>query len=157
MKYLLDAIVVLVLYLIQAVFAGYFQIFGFKPDLLFLYLCYRSFQKGSVYGSVLGFLIGLLQDIYSPVTLGASSLVKTVSGILLGRAGKAIYKQDVPFHLFVIFIALLAHDLVFNLITNPGGLVHNFIYVSFGTGVYTVAIGAAISLITYMLNKVIPG
>lgn len=156
MKYVLDVILVFILYLIQSVFGQEMAIYGIQPDLLFLYLCYRALEFGPVHGSVLGFLIGLLQDIYSPVTLGANSLAKTLVGITLGRSGEAIYRYDLPLRLLAIFLALLGHDIVFFLFTDPRSLIFNFTHYTIFCGLYTVIVGGLLGFVHYLINKLLP-
>lgn len=155
MKYLIDLPAVFILYIIQSVFGPKLAIYGIKPDLLYLYLCYRALEKGALPGSILGFFIGLLQGIYSPATLGAGSFAKTLAGMILGRSGVSIYQHDLPLRLLIIFGSLLGHDLIFFLVTDPSSIVYHFLNTSLYCGIYTTAVGGILGLLYYLANKLL--
>ncbi len=155
MKYIFEFIAVLVIFLIQTVFSPFIELWGAKPDFIFIYLCFRSFSEGPVHGSILGFLMGLLQDIYSPVSLGINSLAKTLVGFILGRTREGIYHNDVAMRLLVIAIAILGHDIVIFLFTDPVAVVYNFLHFSLPTAAYSVTIAGVFSLISLLMNKVL--
>ncbi len=157
MKYILEFFAILSLFIIQTVFSRYLEIFNAKPDFIFLYLCFRSFSEGPTYGSALGFLLGLLQSLYSPMSLGAASFAKTIVGFSLGRGGNTFVRTAIGLRLGAIFIAFIAHDIIFYLFIDPASLLHILFYYSLPGAIYTVAIGAIISLFRYFSAKLLPG
>ncbi len=155
MKYVGEFLIVLVLLFVQTRFGTAFVIWGIKPDLLLIYLCHRAYVDGPIHGSILGFLIGLFQGVYSPASLGADSLAKTVVGFAMGRSREAIYHNDIAMRLVSVFVAVLSHDLIFFLFTDPASIVQNFFRVSLLTAAYTVMLAGSIHLIAHGVEKLL--
>jgi rod shape-determining protein MreD len=61
------------------------DLFGGSPDLVVLVVAAVAYYAGSVPGSATGFSAGLLLDLLSGTTMGASSLVLTAVGYWVGR------------------------------------------------------------------------
>jgi rod shape-determining protein MreD len=74
--------IVLAAVLLQGAFFSYLSIFGTAPDILPVVIAAIGLLGGAVIGAVVGFAAGLLVDISSLETLGASSLAV---GYLAGR------------------------------------------------------------------------
>lgn len=70
--------------LIQYIFHVFFSIRGVTPDLVLLFLLYMSYASGTVTLFFLGFLMGILQDLFMGEMLGVSSLANTIVVYLLG-------------------------------------------------------------------------
>jgi rod shape-determining protein MreD len=77
--------IVLAAVLVQGAFFSYLSIFGTAPDIVPVVIAAIGLLGGAVIGAVVGFAAGLLVDISSLETLGASSLVLLTVGYLAGR------------------------------------------------------------------------
>ena len=73
---------------------------GLAPDLLTLALLLAARETGMGWGGALGFSFGLLEDAFSVLAFGASSLAMTVVGIL-GSRTRDLFVGDSLFFLFV--------------------------------------------------------
>ncbi len=85
---------------------------GAKPDLILIIVSYLSLAKGAETGSVLGFLLGLLQDILSGVFLGSNALAKTILGFVLGSIGKRLYVNSLLLQIFFVFILTFVDEML---------------------------------------------
>ena len=80
--------VVFVAALLQVVIVSSLVIAGGAPDLLLVVVVALGLLRGSVPGSVLGFVGGLVVDLVTLGTLGVTSLVLTLAGFWAGRYGE---------------------------------------------------------------------
>ncbi len=71
--------------LLQGALFSYITIFGTAPDVVPVVIAAIGLLGGAVIGAVVGFAAGLLLDVSSLETLGASSLVLLSVGYLAGR------------------------------------------------------------------------
>jgi rod shape-determining protein MreD len=77
--------VVFVAALLQVVIVSSLVIAGGAPDLLLVVIVSLGLLRGSMPGSVLGFVGGLIVDVVTLGTLGVTSLVLTLAGFWAGR------------------------------------------------------------------------
>ena len=73
---------------IQTTLTNYVSVQGIKPDLGFIAACLIGFRKGEMDGLVMGFLIGMLMDLFSGGVEGINMLSKSLAGWISGHAGK---------------------------------------------------------------------
>jgi rod shape-determining protein MreD len=93
-----------------------------RPDLLLALVYYFSRYEGSVAGAILGFLVGLLEDVSNPDAFGLGALSKCTVGFLTGRywAGRRMFKENWRAQMLTLFAALVIHDLIY-LVFYAGG------------------------------------
>jgi rod shape-determining protein MreD len=96
--------------------------FGVEPDLLLGLVYYFARYEGAVPGAVLGFLVGLLEDLSAPGDLGLHALAKCLIGFFTGRlwAGQRLFKDTLRAQVVTLAVAGLAHDLVVLVVTAGG-------------------------------------
>ena len=104
----------LVSLLFQILLSDFLVIRGIRPDFMLILVLYVSFQFGSLNGVILGFSLGVLEDLISSGSLiGLSSLTKSISGFLIGRLkGKYYIMSPIVFH-FSWFAILLLHFFIY--------------------------------------------
>ena len=79
-----------------------FSMEGAAPDLLTLALLLAARETGMGWAGAFGFFFGLLEDAFSVLAFGASSLAMTVVGVL-GSRTRDLFVGDSLFFLFVYF------------------------------------------------------
>ena len=62
-----------------------FLLFGIEPSILLALVYYFARYQGAVPGAVLGFLVGLLEDLSAPQDLGLHELAKCLMGYGIGK------------------------------------------------------------------------
>jgi len=112
----------LVLYCAAVAFVGgtmlgpLIAIGGVAPDFTIIALVILALAAGPGPGSVGGFMLGLIQDLSNPTLLGLQAFCKTGLGFGLGRLrGRLVHGMPLV-EAAVVFISVVAHDLVFLLI-----------------------------------------
>ncbi|HVN47217.1 MAG TPA: rod shape-determining protein MreD, partial [Bacteroidota bacterium] len=83
-RYLLTALIVFGLFLLQTLFLPLVSLAGFIPDVLLIWLVTNALRRGQIEATVSGFVVGLLQDIVTIKFLGLAAFSKTITGFILG-------------------------------------------------------------------------
>ncbi|UCH83970.1 MAG: rod shape-determining protein MreD [Candidatus Latescibacterota bacterium] len=159
MKRIAPVSVLLVFLFLQAFFARKMAIGSVSPDFALLILVYLAIYKGPLFGSILGFGIGLLQDLFNPSHLGLNALTKTLTGYFTGLAGSKGEPDSGLFLFALLGITALAHDLVYLLIFNGlhlGKFFVAWVTVSLPSAVYTAVVGVVVHLlVTYAATEAV--
>ena len=116
--------------------------FGIEPNFLLALVYYFARYEGAVPGAVLGFLVGLLEDLSAPQDLGLHALAKCLIGFSTGKlwAGQRLFKDTLRAQAVTLLAAGLVHDLVVLLFIakgNPLRFLALFLRLGVPTAVYT--------------------
>ncbi len=103
----------LLVLLVQAALAPYLEIRGVRPDLTMIVLVLVTLRRGPTTGTVMGFGIGLLQDLLAPQFLGANALAKCLVGWGVGRVSGAFVLDAHRLLGAVTAVAILTHDVIY--------------------------------------------
>ncbi|NLL61392.1 MAG: rod shape-determining protein MreD [Candidatus Atribacteria bacterium] len=79
--------------LIELLLVNMVNVDAVKPDLVMITIICLSFLYGSKDGIIIGFIGGLLKDVFSVNLLGTNALVKTVIGYISGIIREKIFQQ----------------------------------------------------------------
>ncbi len=131
--------------LLQASWINSLAIYGIAPDIVIIILVFIAFTRGQIEATILGFISGLLIDIYDPGTrLGVNTLANSLVGFLAGYSRVSIAAETLRAQAAILFLATLLHDIIFFFfILQP----FKILSVGLGTGLYTAALGTALSFI----------
>jgi rod shape-determining protein MreD len=152
-------IVIAVFFLLQVLVVDKMEIGRIGPDFPLLIVVYLAVFKGPIRGSTVGFLVGLIQDLFNPALLGLNALTKTLAGYVLGVTG-AKTEPESSVLLFALFGgAALAHDAGYLLLftgLNLGKFFLMWAKVSVPSAVYTAIIGVLVhSIVSFALTEVV--
>lgn len=89
------------------------KILGIKPDLILIIVLGIAFFQGSYRGMAVGFLGGLLEDVFSGANLGTNALSKVLCGFLASVIGRRVYENVGTQVVLILLFSLL--DRIFNL------------------------------------------
>jgi rod shape-determining protein MreD len=151
------AIVSIAFFLLQALAHDAMSFGRIGPDFPLLIVVYFAVFRGTLGGSVAGFVVGILQDLFNPAFLGLNALTKSLVGYAMGRAG-AQTERDNPLFLVAVFgAAALAHDFVYLLFFtqfNLGKFILTWLSVGVPSAVYTAVVGAVVhALVNFTLRE----
>jgi len=135
-----DAVVLIVVLILQATVAQRIAIAGVRPDLLVAFVVYFAWMRGPVSGVVGGFTVGLLQDLDAPGPLGLNALAKTVVGFIVAKAGFRVHRSNVGVRFFFFLVAMLVHDVIYFGVYTAGefgAFVRQFVFVAIPSALYT--------------------
>jgi len=139
-KGLRDAVVLVVVLILQATLAQRIAIAGVRPDLLVAFVVYFAWMRGPVSGVVGGFTVGLLQDLDAPGPLGLNALAKTVVGFIVAKAGFRVHRSNIGVRFFFFFVAMLVHDVIYFGVYTAGefgAFMRQFVFVAIPSALYT--------------------
>ena len=83
-SYLFSLIIFIPLIILQLTVIPLISIQGIIPDLIIILLMFYTFKEGQMYGTVMGFVFGVLFDLISGGVLGSAAFSKTLSGFIGG-------------------------------------------------------------------------
>ena len=99
------AVLVYLVLLLQTTMLESVRLFGVKPNLFLLLIVAVAILRGDVEGAVLGFFMGLAQDMSGGRYFGFYALLGMYLGFAIGSANKRMYKEN---YLVVIFFTLVS-------------------------------------------------
>ena len=105
-------IIALVL-LVQSTITGKFALFGVRPDIVLILLILLTHDSDPTTSIAYGFMIGFLQDIYTPEFLGANAFSMSLIAFLLGVSRERFTVENYPVRALVGFFACVFHDIIF--------------------------------------------
>ncbi|MDI6704439.1 MAG: rod shape-determining protein MreD [bacterium] len=108
-------------------FVKYLEIRGIKPDLFLIILVFFSLKKGSLKGEIMGFFIGIFEDLVSSGVFGINSFSKTICGFLVGKSKEKILHENFISQIIIMLSISLLNGLLVYLIrclfTTPSGFI----------------------------------
>lgn len=111
-------LVVMVVALAARVWFGDLQLaYGVRIDATLLALSLASIARGARFGTIAGFLLGLLVDSVSPSWLGASAVGYALVGFFSGSFGQTIYVDKTRARAALVTVSIILFDLVFGVLT----------------------------------------
>ncbi len=145
-RYLRSAFVLIILLVVQTVFVPFMILRGVVPDVLLIWVVYIALRRGQVEATVVGFIVGLLQDVTATQFLGLAALAKTIAGFAAGYFyNENQTEQTLSSYRFVMIVVVcsLIHNVVYFTIFLQGAgvpLVSTMLQFSFTTALYTSAL-----------------
>lgn len=140
---------------LQLAVADRLAIFDVRPDLTVLVVVLLGMRRGPMVGTLVGFFVGLIQDLLVPATLGMNSLAKCILGYLSGRLGQNLALPTLLLYAPLFALAVLFHDLIYLLAytkLDPGRFLRIFLVQSLPTALYTAVLGVVLLALAAVLR-----
>ena len=93
------------------------------PDLIIVLLVYFTLLNGQVYGTLLGFVLGLLYDLISGGLLGSAMFAKTLAGFSAGyfyNENKIEYNLGTMIFVFIVFVCSVIDSFAYSVLAYSG-------------------------------------
>ncbi len=156
---IVEFILILFFLALQCTLGRHIALAGVAPNFLIIMPVIFGFLNGSNEGIVVGFVSGLLYDLYSGETVGLSALIFLYTGYLAGL----FYQKYEERELFIPLCAIFIGDFAFNFIIYVlNFMLHNKLDIWFylthiivPEAVYTVAVGLLMYPVLRPLNKLL--
>ncbi len=105
-------ILILVCFVLQSTVFRALAFAGIVPNLLVILTAAFGFMRGENEGLVIGFLCGLLADIFFGDILGFYALILMYIGFLNGKFNRIFYPEDIKLPLGLIIISDLSYSMI---------------------------------------------
>ena len=140
-----NILLILLALILQASWIDSLAVHDIAPDIVIIILVFIAFTRGQIEATLLGFISGLLIDIYDPGTrLGVNALGNSLIGFFVGYSREGIAAEALRAQAVVLFLATLLHDTIFFLVALQP---IQILSIGLGTSFYTAALGTALSFI----------
>lgn len=106
------AFVILICFVMQTTVFQYFNFAGISPNLLIIVTASYGFMHGRKYGMTVGFICGLLMDIFYGSVLGFYALIYLYIGAANGMFRRVFYQNDIKLPLALITASDFAYSFV---------------------------------------------
>lgn len=129
---------------------------GITPNLLIVLTASFGFMRGEKEGMFIGFICGLLMDIFFSEYMGLYSLVYLYIGFLNGKFKKIFYPDDIKLPISLIVVSDLVYGLVCYISFLLRGKFHfgyYFVHIILPEVVYTIIITIALYPLILIINK----
>ncbi len=112
MKICIKAGIILFTILLELLLSNFLVLNTIKPDLILIVVICMSLISGPEEGTAVGFIGGMLKDIFSVHYLGVNALVKTVIGYIAGLTREKIFPQHLMWIVVIsTFVFTLANNM----------------------------------------------
>lgn len=130
--------------IVQSTFAQLIAIHDIRPDILIIILTFYGIRFGQVRSTIIGFTVGLFQDLLSGGLLGRSSLTKSITGFVIGFYGKKNKRVIRGAFFWALGISCIIHNIIFMFVDTFGTDVEfwkMFVYLVLPSSAYTFIVG----------------
>ncbi|MBR1523626.1 MAG: rod shape-determining protein MreD [Lachnospiraceae bacterium] len=151
MKRLVEALAIILCFLLQSTIFQHIAFAGIVPNLMIIITSIFGFMEGRSDGMVVGFICGLLTDIFYGSVLGLNALIYLLIGYANGAANRGFYPDDIKFPLLFISVS----DIVYLVMTYLSGFLlrarfnvgYYFLHIMLPELVYTIIVSLFVYLI----------
>ncbi len=150
------AILIFVCFLLQSSVFTRLDLGGITPNLLIVLTASFGFMRGDKEGLLIGFICGILMDIFFADYIGLYALVYMYIGFLNGKFQKIFYPDDIKLPITLIVFSDLAYGLLCYLSFLLRGKFHfgyYFVNIILPEIVYTIIVTIALYPLILMINK----
>lgn len=106
------AIFILACFLLQSSVLGSVAFAGIIPNLMIILTSSFGFMRGEKEGLIIGFVCGLLNDIFYGNFLGFYALLLMYAGYLNGKFSRIFYPEDIKLPMALIITSDLSYGLI---------------------------------------------
>ncbi len=133
--------------LLQLVLVNRISLGSISPDFPTLIVVFLALYRPVIHGTVIGFIIGLVQDLFNPLFLGLNALIKSVLGFTVGEVAARTVPENPAFIALIFFASQIGHDLLYMVVyfsLDVGAIISMFFTRTIPSAVYTAAVGIII-------------
>ena len=126
LRFLIPILIFIPLAVLQLTVVPLISVDFIVPDLIVILIVFYTLRNGQIYGSLLGFILGLLFDLASGGLIGASMFSKTLAGFTAGyfyNEKRIESNLDSTMFITIIFMCSFVDSLFYSLLaTTESGI-----------------------------------
>lgn len=149
-------LVSIIVFVAQLTVAHRISIAGASPDLVVILLVALVLGRRPVYGVVIGFMLGFLQDLGNASFLGMNALSKSVIAYAVCRCGGGIFPESTLFKGVIIFAAALVNDFIILIVTTSFSILE-IIYSFFRFSILSALCSTIIGMLVIAIVEALTG
>jgi rod shape-determining protein MreD len=145
LKFIFYLFLFFVAVILQTLIVPHIEIMNAQPSFLLILTVIIALKQGSLAGCFIGFISGLLCDVYAPVEwLGASSLAYCTVGFAVGQIEESFINLNLFPKIIVLALADFLKDAIyyFSIGKTTVDISYAIISISVPNAIYTVILGA---------------
>jgi rod shape-determining protein MreD len=112
MKYLKVGLLLLITAVAQTTILAWVTIFSVRIDLFLIVVVSFGLLKGRKSGLAIGFIAGLIQDIFVGRFIGLHAVSKMIVGYLLGLMEQKVFKENLFVSVVAVFLGTLMAEFI---------------------------------------------
>lgn len=150
------ALLALMTLIAQVALVPRIAIAGIRPDLTVLLVVLAGLRGGPITGTLVGFFLGLFQDLLVPETMGMNALAKSIVGWQAGKLSGQLALEGPPLYLGLVSAAVLVHDFIYLLCLTRldlGRFFVTFFTHAIPTAIYTGIVAAIMAVLVILLQQ----
>lgn len=122
LKLLAYGLLGLIVVIVQSTVLDSIEINGIKPNILLTCIISVALLTNSTEGATVGFLYGLVQDLYTGKLVGYYALLGLYLGLTVSFFNKRLYRENMLIVIFITFISSIVYGIIFFFTSNIAGL-----------------------------------
>lgn len=151
------ALFVIICFVLQCSVFGWLAFAGITPNLMIVLTSAFGFMRGEKEGLIIGFICGLLCDVFFGSFLGFYALVLMYIGYLNGKFSKIFYPEDIKLPIALIVTSdlsygVLCYCLMF-LLRGKFQFIYYFTHVILPEAIYTIVVTIFLYPIILFVNE----
>lgn len=159
LRKIITLIIIFISFILQTTVFKHISLGGIVPNILLIITASFGFMRGQNEGMIVGFLCGILVDIFFGNTFGFISLCYVLIGYLNGFFKNIFYPEDIKLPLLLISVSELLFSLVFYifryLLRGRINLSYYFIHIILPELVYTVLVTFVVYRVIVIINELL--
>ena len=137
MKYLLFIILLLFSVVVELTVSDLIAIGSITPHFSIIILAMVGFSQGRFRTTLVGFVVGLIQDLFGYGLIGLGALSKTILGFFFGQYSGSLKRNQAVVITIILFLADFMNNLIVRIVTGTGLSVVDALF----TALYTASVG----------------
>lgn len=161
MRKVLTAIMILICFILQSTVFRSLAFGGIIPNLMIILTSAFGFMRGEQEGVIIGFISGLLCDVFFGEILGFYALIYMYIGFVNGKFTRIFYPEDIKLPIALIIVSDLTYGLICYclqfLMRGRFDFPYYFVNVILPEAVYTIIITIFLYPLVLLINERLEG
>jgi rod shape-determining protein MreD len=154
-RLVVDFFLPIIAFIINSTIFEHIKLHSVKPDLFIIIIVCMSVLRNDIEGALLGFMCGIMQDMFFGKSLGFFALLYMLTGYFCGKPFKYIYRENYFVPMILCFCATFFFDGCYFLLKflRPAEIFYALSSIVFPQAVYNTVLILVFYPLMYFLNK----
>jgi len=143
-------------YVLQTSVLPHVAILGVIPDTALIFIIGYGILRGDIEGAIFGFMVGLLQDVFSGGPVGKFALMGFLIGYISGKPFRDFFKDNYFLPFIIVLVAIILQQFVIYvssfLFLGYLNFPHYALSIILPTTIYTVSLSIPLYSLLHFIN-----